>query len=444
MKNNSRSSKQNPARRVPEVREEFTGKCQTNFGGAGLWRRFFRKLGIEERLAGVQMPWCGWKFRVVDYLLGLLCANVLGMGRQSEAADLRDDPAALMALGLAEVPSQSSLSRFLNRCTRDVAEQVMTVNRTLLRQVRRGRVSATIDLDSEIVSVRGNPEGAAYGYNPKRRGSKSYCVVLAFWGEVRDILGARLYRGNQATLSAKMTTDAYRAARKTLPEGMRRLRLRADSGFYSHELLTTLERDHVTYYIAARMTDPIKRELPGLAYEALSDKWALAEFEYQADDWEQPRRMVVVRERLEPENPRNDQFTLFHFAGYAYQVIVTNSLARPEAVWHFYNNRSRLENIIKENQSDFAGDHVLSHSVGGNATWLALSVLAHNVTNWFRDKILGQRRHRHTARTLRRQLIEIPATLIRRSRQHIMKIWSEHPSQALYERALVALEAFSL
>ena len=83
------------------------------------------------------------------------------------------------------------------------------MNRELLQALRRGRVSATIDLDTEIVSTRGNPEGADFGYNPKRRGAKSYCVVLGFWGETRDVLEAQLRRGSQATLSGKMTRAAY-------------------------------------------------------------------------------------------------------------------------------------------------------------------------------------------------------------------------------------------
>jgi hypothetical protein len=429
---------------MPEVREEFSGKVQTRYGGAGLWRRYLRKVGVVKRLSVVQVQWCGWKFRVVDYLHAMLCGLLLGQGRQCEVAELRADPGALLALGLSEVPSQASFSRFLRRCTKRAAQQVLGVNRELLQAMRRGRVSATIDLDSEVVSTRGNPEGANRGYNPKRRGAKSYCVVLGFWGETRDILDAQLRPGSEATLSGKLTKAAYRAARRVLPEGIRRLRLRADAGFFSHELLTALEKDGVIYCIAARTTQRMKRALPGLDYQALDDKWAICEYWYQGGEWAKPRRMIVVRERLEPEDVQSEQLTLFHCDGFAYQVIATSATWPPETVWHFYNNRSRLENIIKESQDDFAGDHVLSRGAGGNAMWLALSVLAYNLTNWFREKVLGQRRHKNTAKTLRRRLIEIPATLVRRGRQYYLKLWSGHPSRRLFERTLVALEAFSL
>jgi len=444
MSKSSRRRKQNPSCRVPEVRAEFSGKVQTQYGGAGLWRKFLAKMGVVKRLTGVQVQWAGWQFRPVDYLHAMLCGLILGLGRQSEVAGLRNDPGALLALGLRAVPSQASLSRFLRRCTKRAGQQVLAANRELLQALRQKRVSATIDLDSEIVSTRGNPEGADFGYNPKRRGAKSYCAVLGFWGETRDILDAQLHRGSQATLSGKLTRAAYRAARRALPKSIRRLRLRADSGFYSHEFLSALEKDKVIYCIAARTVEPLQCKLPGLPYEVLDDTWAVCECSYQGQKWQQPRRMIVVRKRLEPENPRSTDLTLFHCDGYAYQVIVTNAAWRPEAVWHFYNDRSRLENIIKESQDSFAGDHILSRGAGGNATWLALSVLAYNLTNWFREKVLGQRRHRNTGRTLRQRLIEIPATLVTGGRQLRLKMWSGHPSRRFYERTEAALEAFSL
>ena len=444
MKKNSRRRKQSPSCRVPEVRAEFSGKVQTQYGGAGLWRKFLAKTGVAKRLSAVQVAWGGWRFLPVDYLLSMLCGLILGLGRQCQVAGLRDDPGALLALGLRAVPSQASLSRFLRRCTKRAAKQVLAVNRELLQAMRQKRVTATLDLDSSIVSTRGNPEGADFGYNPKRRGARSYCAVLGFWGETRDILEAQLRPGSEATLSAKRTPATYRAARRALPKSIRRLRLRADSGFYSHEFLSALEKDGVIYCIAARTVEPMQCKLPGLPYEVLDDKWAVCEYWYEGQKWQRPRRMIVVRERLDPENPRSKDLKLFHCDGYAYQVIATNATWRPEAVWHFYNNRSRLENIIKESQDDFAGDHILSRGAGGNATWLALSVLAYNLTNWFREKVLGQRRHRSTGRTLRRRLIEIPATLVTGGRQWRLKMWSEHPSRRFYERTEAALEAFSL
>jgi hypothetical protein len=424
----------------PEVTEQFTGKVQTSYGGAGLLRRFVRKLGLPARLGQLaEAP-----SALPQYLLCVLSGLLLGRQRQCELADLRQDPAALLALGLEQMPSQPALSRFFARGTRRLSDQLMGLNSQLVRQLRAGRAGATIDLDGQVVVARGNPGGASFGYNPKRKGAKSYFIMMGFWGEVRDIVSARLYGGHQATVSAAMARQAYRQSRQALPPGVRRVKLRADSAFYSHELLSGLERDQVTYTIAAPLLAPLKSSVVGLAYQALDDKWGLAELEYCGHGWKQPRRMVVVREQLEPENPRRGQLTLFQCDGYAYQIIVTNASWRGSYVWRFYRQRSCLENIIKESQYDFGSNHIISKWVGGNATWLALSVLAYNITNWFREKVLGQRVHRHMAHWLRQHLINLPATLVHSGRRYYLKLWRDHPSRELFERAQVTLAALRL
>jgi hypothetical protein len=318
------------------------------------------------------------------------------------------------------------------------------MNTELVRQLRAGRVGATIDLDGQVVVARGNPGGASFGYNPKRRGSKSYFIMMGFWGEVRDIVAAELFGGHRASVSAEMAKQAYRQSRRALPPSVLRVRLRADCGFYSDEFLKCLEADKVTYTVAARLTAPVKATVAGLDYRPLDDKWGLAEFEYTGHGWKQSRRMVVVRERLDPENPHGKQLALFECDGYAYQVIATNAPWPAVCVWRFYNDRSRLENIIKESQYDFGSNHVISKRVGGNATWLALSVLAYNATNWLREKVLGQRGHRHMAHWLRQHLIVIPATLVYSGRQYHLKLWRDHPSRPLFEQALCTLEALRL
>jgi hypothetical protein len=440
VKTSSRHSRRNPSSVVPKVTEQFTGKVQTQYGGAGLLRRFLQKLGLPALLA----PFGDAGSAVPKYLLGVLSGLLLGRQRQCELADLRQDPAALLALGLDRMPSQPALSRFFAGSTRRLSEKLLGLNTQLVRQLRAGRAGATIDLDGQVVVARGHPGGASFGYNPKRKGAKSYFILMGFWGEVRDIVSAQLFGGHRATVSAEMAQQAYRQSRQALPASVWRVKLRADSAFYSHAFLSALERDQVTYALAAPMRTPLQAAVVGLEYQVLDDKWAIAEFEYRGQDWNEPRRLVVVREKLEPQNPRGQQLTLFQCDGYAYQVLVTNATWRPIYVWHFYNHRSCLENIIKESQYDFGINHVISKRVGGNATWLALSVLAYNVTNWFREKVLDQRAHRHMAHWLRHHLINLPATLVRGGRRYYLKLWRGHPDRELFERALTKLEALRL
>lgn len=447
MKKHSSTPKQTPCRMTSDqVRESFRGGVMTRYGGAGLWRRFLGKLQMYSLLVDVRVRWAGRRFGNADFLYGMLVALLLGLQRQSEVAGLRDDPGALRLLQLDDMPSQSLLSRFLSSCTRKVAGQLLELNGRLVRRVRGKCLCATIDMDGQVVTTRGNPEGANYGYNPKRRGSKSYFLMMSFWGEVRDILGAWIYPGSKATVSTRAAIRTYARARKVLPRSVRRVRLRADAAFFSHGFVSYLEHEHVTYCIPLRVTDGLKAMLPGLQYDALDNRYAIAEIQYKAPSWKLPRRLVIVRERLDAENPekRAQTLKLFHCDGYAYTVHVTNATWRPVYVWRFYNDRSCLENIIKESQYDFGSNHVLSHAHGGNVTWLALSVMAYNITNWFREKVLQQRAHRKTARTLRRLLIEIPGRLVYHAGQFEIVLWRDHPSRRPYERTVVALGSLTL
>ena len=291
MKASSRGSRRNPSRVVPEVTERFTGKVQTKYGGAGLLRRFVHKLGLPARLAKLGEGQCA----LGQYLLCVLFGLLLGLQRQSEIAQLRQDPAALLALGLEKMPSQPALSRFFAGGTRQLGRKLLGLNTELVRNLREGRVGATLDLDGQVVVARGNPGGASFGYNPKRKGAKSYFIMMGFWGEVRDIVAAELFGGHRASVSAQMAKDTYRQSRQALPASVLRVRLRADCGFYSDEFLKCLEGDKVTYAVAARLTAPVKARVAGLDYQPLNDKWGLAEFEYRGHGWKHSRRMVVVR-----------------------------------------------------------------------------------------------------------------------------------------------------
>jgi len=445
VKHHSTASHGNPSRRRSDFAlESFDGPCMTSFGGAGLWRRFLDKLNIGRQLAELCVPGTGRRFTTGQYLLAIVCGLLLGLQRQADVAGLRQDPAALKALGLQAVPSQPSLSRFLSACPRRLGRQILDISRGFTRQLRSNFGSATIDLDGQVQVVRGDAQGADFGYNPKRRGSKSYFVLLGVLAECRDILDAWILPGSRATVSARVARLAYRRSRRGLHSRTKRVRLRADAAFYRHEFLSLLERDKVTYFIAACLQPKLKRLLPNLIYCELGGRWAISQLAYEGHGWGRERRMVVIRERLEPEGNRDKQLQLFKCDGYAYQVIVTNADWKPEEVWHFYNHRARIENVIKESACDFGLDHIVSRKWSGNMTWLALVVLAYNITNWFREKVLGQHAHRQTAQTLRRILVELPGRLLSQGRQWWLKLWRDHPSRQEYERALERLDAFAL
>jgi len=445
VKRNSRRNGVTPSgegRSAARPVEAFSGPPLTRFGGAGLLGRFVERLHLAERLVAVTVRVSvGRRYTVADYLLALLLCAMLGLQRQVEWAALRWDEAALRALRLARIPGQSTWSRFLGGCGAWASHQVRRVNRELVAERRKDWRTATMDLDATVISTRGNPERANRGYNPKRKGANCYVALMGFLGETREILDARLRSGKEGTISAQTAWETFGEARQALPRSVRRLRLRADSAFYSHDFLSRLEQEGVRYFIAVRINASLQRRVGGVTFRALDDKWAIGEFEYCGPKCKTTRRMVVIREKLDPTDPPKKQLPLLDCPEYAFQFIVTNSGWRDEDVWHFYNHRCCVENTIKESQRDFGANHVLSHRYGGNALWLAVSVLAYNLWNWFRERVLNEHAHRHTVAYWRRTLIELPARLVCSGRRRWLKLGRGHPSQPLFERALARLSA---
>ena len=249
--------------------------------------------------------------------------------------------------------------------------------------------------------------------------------------------------GSQATVSAQQALALYRQARAALGAGVRRLRLRADAGFARVELLRQLQRDRVTYFVCWPLRNYLKPVVENLDYHVLDDKWAWGETSLKLRGG-RAHRLVVRRERLEPDEKDKRERPLLDCPRYAYHLVVTNAAGwSGRRVLRFYYHRSCLENIIKENQEDFGGNHVLSKHLSGNRLWQALSVLAYNLMNWFRERILRQRRHRHTARWIRRTFLELPARVVHSGRRWYLRIWSEHPVREAWEQAWQRVQAFS-
>src|SRR5690606_15946905 len=109
--------------------------------------------------------------------------------------------------------------------------------------------------------------------------------------------------------------------------------IRADSGFYSKEILDYLENgssDPLNYIIAARFYPPIKR---ALAYQQtwlkLDEGIKIADVFYQSPEWAKSRRMVMVRQEID-KRPKaaGKQLRLFEneaiYKNYRYSCFITN------------------------------------------------------------------------------------------------------------------------
>ena len=105
-----------------------------------------------------------------------------------------------------------------------------------------------VDADSTVISLSGDPEGAAKGYNPKR-GAKSYHPLLAYCTATKEILQGWFRTGAAYTSNGIVEFTKQLLAQL---EG-RKIVFRADSGFFNGELFALLEAGEHDYLVKVKL-----------------------------------------------------------------------------------------------------------------------------------------------------------------------------------------------
>ena len=431
---------QKSSERKPQ--EEFTGKNLTRFGGAGLVRRFFKKLHLTQHLKIVGTH----KRRKDDYspfevCFSLIFAMMMGVFRPYHMKEFMEDKVFQGLAGLKRFPSQSTISRFLSAITVHKAEHIAEINFKILKKVRKGFQdldTITLDLDSHVIPVFGKQHRAEKGYNPKKPGRPSYHPLMCFIGETRDYIGGVFRPGNRT--SGYKAKEFLQAVLKKLP-GNKVRRLRADSGFFSIEFLCWLMKRQIEFYVVVPQQVWLQRLILGISNWREFDKnLSVGELRLPFPSLKDVR-VVVIRELVRKgEKPRKElQLFSVQETLYNYQVIATNSTAPGEDVWRDYNQRACCENFIKESIYGFGLDKSVTEHWAGARLYFELIMLAYNLMNWFKEKALGCKDKKEMAGTIRWKFFWIPAKLATSGRKVRLKLANWWPHKVEFIKALEAL-----
>jgi Transposase DDE domain group 1 len=428
-----------------DIRAEFTGENLTKFGGIQLVRKFLRQLNIKEELeSAIPIEKRENKFSVGEMMVSLLYAVILDMKRQSDTLMLRLDKVFQKIAGLDGYPVQSTISRFLKRFRVETAKGIARVNNSLLMKARKdfeGWSKITLDLDSHVRTVYGNQQRASVGYNPKKPGRPSFHPLFCFIGETRDFLHG-IFRTGKAH-SCRGVKRFVDECLKKIPEGIREIFLRADSGFYDGDFLNYLEMRKILYAVVVKLYPWIQIELVGLKYRDIGGGISVGEMLYTGIGWKEPRRMVVIREQKRNQRAKK-QPSLFELMGYSYQVIVTNiEWMSPEGIWRFYNGRANVENMIKEGILSYSLDVNISHFYGANVAHFHLVMLAYNLMNLFKELVLGQKDKKRMGKWIRQRFFLIAGRLVRGGRKFILKLQKDWAYREEYKEAEEKLEGLA-
>jgi hypothetical protein len=385
----------------------------TQFGGVALLHAFFQRLGFRGQLARcARFSQRNNDYSVSEMIECVLYPLILGLGRVETTEPLRHNGVFQYLAGLPGYPEATTLRRFLERFAALARDRFVALHdrwrREMLSRPTPQR-TGILDLDTTVLTVYGRQERSAVGFNPKKRGRRSYLPLLCFEGQTGDVLCGSYHPGN--THPASVVQPLLEEAFAKLPARVREVRIRADGAFFDHELVEFIEEKRAFYAIVARLTKPLENRLGGLRYRHLSPGVWGAELQYCPHGWKWPRRFVVIR-RPVPEEP-SAQLHLFQMGGYSYQVLVTNLALRPLNLWRFYNHRATAELIIRELKDAYALGKIPTQDFLANELFFQIALLAYNLLNWFKRLCVPPHWQRATLQRMRQRLLVVPAQLVR-------------------------------
>jgi len=421
------------------LRVSFDEPRLTHFGGLVLIQRFCQRLHLRRLLRrALSLPQRRGNYLSADLILALLWAIIAGLRRLNKTEVLQYNGAFLSLLGLSQFPDQSTLRRFLKRLSPPTIRRLVRLHDRLRRELfgRPHPPSRLIfDLDAVVLTLYGHQQGARVGYNPKKRGRRSYHPLLCFEAQRQEFWHGSLRPGDAAA-NTGVVYFLRRCLAKVPPGFARaRIRVRADAGYFSGKLVRELETQGLGYVLVAREYRGIRQRAQAARFQKLRHGWEVAQFHYTPTHWKKPRRFVVVRRPLPADPVEAKQLTLFHDRRYAYHVLVTNLHLGPWRVWRFYCPRATIEKDIRELLYDLPLAKIPTEEWLANVAFFQLVLLAYDLAHWFKRLCLPPAYLHATVETLRTDLLVVPARLVRRGGRNVLHLPRDYHHRELFEVA---------
>jgi hypothetical protein len=367
-------------------------------------------------------------------VMALVFAMLLG-------ADCIDD-CALLGAGRTRrllggwLPAPSTLGTFLRAFTFGHVRQLDRVlGETLARAWRAGAGPGdgrlVVDVDSFIGEVHGHKkQGVGFGYT-RRRG---YHPLLASRADTGEVLHVRLRKGSAGSPRGVLRFADELIARVNRTGASGEKLLRADSAFWNKKLIARLQKAGWSYSVSVRMqfwvTNAVTA-IPETAWQPLKDYPADGEAQI-AETTANGHRLIVRRTRL-----IGAQAELW--PDWRHFPFITNR-TEPLALVEAEHRQHAVVELTIRDLKDQALAHFPSGQFNANSAWTVISCLAHNLARW--TSVIGLPGQTvRAARTMRRQLLQMPGRLTRTARQWTLHLPARWPWQHDFTSALTRLRA---
>jgi hypothetical protein len=260
-----------------------------------------------------------------------------------------------------------------------------------------------LDLDSSESPTHGKQEGSAYNGH---FGKTCYHPLFCF-NQFGDLERAMLREGNVHS-AENWQTVLEPVVERYREQPLERF-FRGDAAFANPDIYEYLESENFCYAIRLPANQVLQRTIEHMMTRPVGrpsqkPKVFYHSFDYQAQSWNQPRRVVSKIEWHAGE--------LFPRIGF----IVTNLTWRSKRVVQFYNKRGTAEQWIKEGKIALTWTRLSCHEFRDNEVRLQLFALAYNLGNFLRRLALPRKIKHWSLTTLREKAIKIGAKVVCSSR----------------------------
>jgi len=415
----------------------FTGKAVTSSAGMALISRALDTFGIRNQLDPIFTALDeDRQYSTSNFLQQLVALRILGGDAISDAAIL-DEPAIKAMFGWEAVAHPTTFARRLKSLSWRHNLALESIVTGLSQRVTKPGTQF-VAIDSTVATVFGQKiEGAERGYNPHKPGRNSYHPLLAVDVGSRSVVDGYLRPGSCASNDGldgfirKLVAEADRPGKQIL--------FRLDKGLTSGAVLDTIEELAAGYVGKVKLTQKVWGQISRIKnWRSIGGGCFAANFRCQLDGWSHPRRFVVIERHLEPEKP-SEQLSMFDMLEGRYEVVVTNQRLKAENIWRLYNRGAVVEQVIEEIKNDYAATGIRTNEFWANDALFQTGLIAYNLLNCIRRLALPKGLRTARIKRIGLLLLHMPANVVCRSRQLLIKIKRDHPFRLIFYQAMKAL-----
>lgn len=371
---------------IPEVR--FEEQDLTPYGGLVLIQALLDRIGLK-----VALERCFFHRNVGSIFghhvvfLWMVVHLLLGHRRLRDRDFYAEDPLVQRILGLRRLPDVATISRSLRDADERSVERVECLSRDLvLNRIDQEALSTvTLDFDGSVLSTQRHAEGAAVGFNKKRKGARSYYPLFCTVAQTAQFLDSLHRPGNvhDSNNAPDFIRRCVQATRERRPRA--RIEARMDSAFFDGALLDQLQSDRIefTASVPFERLAGLKAKIEARArWRTIDPQWQYFEVQWKPKIWNRKRRFICVRQ-IVPERRRGPlQLDLFAPVDPTarYSVIVTNKSGRAKSIIEFHHGRGSQEGLFAEAKSHASLEYIPVRCLQGNRLFRQAAILAHNLT----------------------------------------------------------------